>query len=160
MCKICGTHPVDQNPYHSVGKPADHGLCWHCHRKERNEEKPECNGCGGPIFRTVYKHGLCERCRKRELHEEQRADDQTRLDEREKEFNQTPIDTETEDFWTDLIEKFETITGEIQVNEQIPCGKVGDETLESIQDFRSQLFSLVNHLDEIVEQSEVSVRIQ
>jgi hypothetical protein len=94
------------------------------------------------------------------LREAKQEDDQTRLDEREKEFNQTPVDTETEDFLNDLIEKFKTITGEIQADKLIPCGKVGDETLESIQNFRSQLYGLANHLKEVIEQSEVSVRVQ
>lgn len=161
MCKTCGIRPVDES-FDPVNRrnstPAEHGLCQHCHWEEQKNKKPACRKCDGYIRGEVYGHGLCESCRKKELHEKKRSDVNKKLDVRQKEVDQIPIDTETEDFWTDLIDKFAVIT--ISGNGGIPRGKVGDEKLENIKGFRSQLFTLVDYLDDVIEQSEVRVRVQ
>ena len=160
MCKKCGQGPVLSEFNQGSIEPAEHGLCRDCNSNENREQKPDCRECGGPIHRTVYSHGLCETCRKKELRKAKSEDADKRLEERQKEIDLTPVDTKTEEFWTDLIEKFGTITADIQVDDAIPFGKVEDETLDKIKGFRHQLFNLYGYLDKVIEQSEVKVWVQ
>lgn len=163
MCKKCGQGPVERelSRFGKSTDPAEHGLCKHCHWEEQIEKKPNCRECAGHIRGEVYNHGLCEICRKKELREAARENADKRLDARQKEFDATPVDAETEEFWTDSLNNFKAIVEAIEVPDGVlPCGKVGDEMLEKIKDFREQLYTLVHGLDEVIEQSEVSVRVQ
>jgi hypothetical protein len=125
-----------------------------------SEEEQTCKKCGLHIFGHVFRHGLCKRCRKKELNEAAREDAEKRLEGRQEEFDRTPIDTNTEEIWNDLINKFGSVVIDVDDQQDIPCGKVSEETLEKIQNFRSQLYGLVGYLNEVIEQSEVSVRVQ
>jgi len=157
MCKACGNTRVKEK-FHlpGSGKPLDpeeHGLCNRCY----HEQLPKCKSCETTLDGQVYSHGLCRFCRKKELRGAAKEDVNKRLDERQKEFDETPVDTETEEFWTDLIEKWEPIEETLG---GIPCGKVGNETLARIEDFRSGLKGLVYCLNDVVTESEVSVKVQ
>jgi hypothetical protein len=160
MCKVCGsTRVTEKHHWHGSGdplEPEEHGLCKDCY----SDQLPKCKSCEATLNGKANSHGLCKWCRKKELREAKQEDAQTMLDEREKEFNQISVDAETEEFWNDLIGKFETIIAEIQVDDAVPCGKVEVKTLDNIKDFRHQLFNLYGYLDDVIEQSEVSVRVQ
>ena len=157
MCKVCGSNRVVEKPHwDGSGKPLEpeeHGQCQSCY----NDQLPKCKSCGTTLYGNVFGHGLCRFCRKKDLRGAAKEDVKQRLDERQKEFDETPVDTETEEFWTDLIEKWEPIEDTM---DGIPCGKVGDETLARIEEFRSRLKGLVYCLNDVVTESEVSVKVQ
>jgi flagellar biosynthesis component FlhA len=82
-----------------------------------------------------------------------REDANKRLEERQKEYDQTSVNAEVDENWIELISQWEAV---VLVDKDV-CGKVGEETLGRIQEFRRTLFNLIGVVDDVIKESEVSV---
>lgn len=137
-CKQCGLKPVFQNLL--SGNPDDSGLCFSCKAKQEYDARPECKNeslgrckhhakvANGPHGKTA-KHGLCKGCRQAELMDEQIWKSKQKGAKAQKEFDQTLIDPESDQFWNKLCDKLSDVECP---SKDIPTGRVSEEVLKKI----------------------------
>jgi hypothetical protein len=147
ICQKCGSSRVKEKYHlHDSGEPLEpeeHGLCSECYR----EQLPKCKSCDSRFYENVPKHGLCSNCRKIELLKEKRRELSQELDKNQEEFDQIPIDADSEKFWNDVTQKIEAI---FKIG-GVPCGKVRPEILERINRVKSEMLM---YFGSVIENSE------
>jgi hypothetical protein len=89
MCKKCGSSKVKVGGSVPVGEPGENG--------------------GQKYVSAPASHGLCPQCRNGELREQRVEKLKADFNEKEKEFEQTPIDPQADRDWIQLAERLEKL---------------------------------------------------
>jgi hypothetical protein len=119
-CKKCRSARVKQGKYVGTGELGDLG--------------------GEIMVPAPASHGLCDSCRKEELREQREKKEDWRIKKAQEEFDQTPVDAESDQFWNKLSEK---ILGPLS-NGGIPCDKVSEEVLSRVNSWFAKLIDSIH----------------
>jgi hypothetical protein len=123
-CKKCRTGRVKQGKYVGTGEPGEWG--------------------GEIIVPAPASHGLCDSCRKKELREQREKKDGLRIKREQEEFDQIPVDAESDQFWNELSDRILVPLN----NDGIPCNKVSEEVLSKINSWFTNLREYVRDVSE------------
>jgi hypothetical protein len=108
------------------------------------EKWPKCERCGQRRVEKDHRtgepndNGLCAKCR-------ERIEIEKKLEKGQRKLDQIPIDKESEEYWKQMVRRLNVLFGDFQ---EIPIGKISEETLDEFNDTRSQIDDLYDKLTE------------
>lgn len=139
---------MDQRVRQEVGTNVpkdDWPKCKNCQKSKVKKvwvwSEPDENGCCTSVP-TPAKHGLCNTCRQKEIKEQKDERRAKKIKEAQAEFDHTPIDEASNQFWDELSDKILKPLS----NGGIPCGKVGEEVSAKIDSWFANLLDSVHEV--------------